>query len=80
MVKSEGNTEPQPFILFSTLIFYHKEEKKIEKNLKISWIPEGHSKIFVQKRAVSESNLKKNLLKQHFFAEVSMIQLMLNFK
>ena len=56
MVKSEGNTEPQPFILFSTLIFYHKEEKKIEKNLKISWIPEGHSKIFVQKRAVSESN------------------------
>jgi hypothetical protein len=46
----------------------------------MSLIPEADSKIFVQKRAVLESNSKKHLLKQPFFAEVSMNQLMLNLK
>ena len=44
------------------------EEEKI--NFKISWIPEADSKIFMQKRTVSENNLKKRLLKQPFFADM----------
>ena len=38
----------------------------------MSCIPEADSKISVQKRAVSERNSKKQLLKQPFFAEFSM--------
>ena len=47
----------------------------------MSWSPEADSQKFVQKRAVSERNFEKHLPKQHFlFAEVSMNQMMPNFK
>ena len=38
----------------------------------MSWIHKAESKIFVQKRAVSESNAIKQLQKKAFFAEFSM--------
>ena len=46
----------------------------------MSWISEADSKIFVQKRAVSESNFNKEHLKQPFFAEFPMNKMMLTFK
>ena len=46
----------------------------------MSWISKADSKIFVQKKAVSESNFNKQLLKQPFFAEFPLNKMMLTFK
>jgi hypothetical protein len=70
MGENQRNSDPQPFIKFSFLQFV--TIKGMTNQFKMLLNPEAHAKIFLQKRAVLESKFKKHLLKQPFFAKVSM--------
>jgi hypothetical protein len=63
--KNQRNSNPQPFVSFSFLLFV-KMKKKKEKKLEYGWITKADSKILMQKRAILESKFKKHLLKQPF--------------